>query len=168
MHQGTSPKTTRGCRRPGRRQSSSTSPFKQGEVWQVVQAFNSPGSHSGYAAFCWDFILVPPGTPPGQPQIDAAPSEGKVFVASAAGTIADISSGSGPPNPAPSYLLIESAPGEFAGYMHFSAASLKAGLHAAVGAGADLAAVSNVGTGAAHLHFAVSDHPESQHNLLVT
>lgn len=32
-------------------------PFAPGEVWRVIQEFDSrEGSHNGYAAFCWDFV----------------------------------------------------------------------------------------------------------------
>src|SRR4030095_12678986 len=36
-------------------------PFVSGEVWRVIQGYDSQGgSHNGYAAFCYDFVVATP------------------------------------------------------------------------------------------------------------
>jgi len=143
-------------------------PFKHGEIWQVLQAFNSYGSHRGYAAFCWDFIYVPRGAPIGQPQIDGMPSQGRVFVSTAGGTVVETFPGSTLPTPSASYVLIQSGPNEYHGYLHFVGSSLKVAPNTNVSTARELGEVSNVGGGGPHLHFGVADRFESQHDQLVT
>ena len=141
-------------------------PFKRGQVWQVLQAFNSYGTHGSYAAFCWDFIRVPGSAPIGQPWFDAEPGRGEVFLAAAAGQVVASSLGSGSPQPPPSLLQIQTGPAEYYGYEHFVSLTVSSGTQ--VTEGMELAAVSNVGGGGPHMHFGVADHLESEHDRLVT
>ena len=135
-------------------------PFQKGEEWEVLQGTASNGSHAGQAAFCWDFIYVPPNHSRGQPQSDGGPSRDRVFFASAPGKVSVLQEGFAMGTAAPdiNHVDIEARPRELVSYLHLAQNSLGVALNATVAEGDALARVSDVGSpGAFHLHLAVLD-----------
>ncbi|GEM_PF-3375510 len=142
-------------------------PLAKGDVWQVLQAFNSYGSHQGYAAFCWDLIFVPENAPRGQPQLSSLPSNDHEIHAVAAGTIEEMKMTA--PQSGGSNILIRHAPNEYSGYLHMKLGTASVATGQSVERSAPIAISGDVGTpGNPHLHFAVSNNPESKHDKLIT
>ena len=140
-------------------------PFPAKEAWFVLQGNDDAGgSHNGAASFSWDFTLA------GKPQSE---TEGKPIFAAAAGkaveTRNDRDSCSGFPS---SYAMVEQAPEEIAGYLHFVMGSVEVNTNDAVTTGQKLGKAGDTGNvaqcDAFHLHFSLYPVPESQAATLVT
>ena len=141
-------------------------PFPTGEAWLVGQGPDvRGGSHNGYAAFCWDFVLAH----------DAARSRGRAVLAAAPGRTVFVEDDARDGGPDANQILIKASDEEFASYMHLErhsiAAALGAQLHPPslpdVVRGRLVGRVGDTGAGAGnyHLHFAVGNrtafHPEA-------
>ena len=129
-------------------------PFAQGQIANVVQAFaDETISHSGYAAFCYDFTF---------------PSEdinGYVFRASSPGRVAHVWEGGPNTNQGPSnFVTVQQGGGEFCDYLHLQQDSAVVTAGQGVGYGADLAKVGRSGTGGPHLHQALTNLGEHTTN----
>lgn len=122
-------------------------PFEQGRIASVSQAFGDPTiSHTGYAAFCYDFVF---------PNSDI---NGHVFKASAPGTVAHVWEGGPNTSQGPSnFVSIEQAGSEFCDYLHLQQNSCVVNAGQAVSYRADLAKTGRSGTGGPHLHQAVTN-----------
>jgi hypothetical protein len=139
-------------------------PFAQNQTWQVIQGFDDPnGSHNDYAAFSYDLARVD------------QPAQGQIFIAAAGGTVTEIlQTDRCRPNPSdttpPNNIMVGMATNEIAGYLHLQSKSSIVSVGNTVSTGANLAQVGDSGAtcGAFHLHFGVSDLPQSQQGQLVT
>ena len=140
-------------------QKSMQLPFNRGEEWYVIQGNDDVlGSHSGYASFCWDFMVA------NQPQAGIYPNgtNGAATKASASGKVITVSqsktSGESPAN----MIEIEQAPNEVCAYLHIqkNTSNVKINDHPLYGQ--DLAKTGDVGAnvGAYHIHLAVTDKPD--------
>jgi hypothetical protein len=122
-------------------------PFEQGRIVTISQAFGDPTiSHSGYAAFCYDFMF---------PDGDI---NGHTFRASSPGTVAHVWEGGPNTSQGPSnFVTIQQGATEFCDYLHLqqNSCGVKSGEH--VSYGTDLATVGRSGTGSPHLHQAVTN-----------
>ncbi len=122
-------------------------PFEQGLILSISQAFGDPTiSHTGYAAFCYDFMF---------PDGDI---NGHAFKASAPGTVAFVSevgpnTSQGPSN----FVSIEQGDSEFCDYLHLQQNSCGVNTGQAVSYGKDLAKTGRSGTGPPHLHQALTN-----------
>ncbi len=132
-------------------------PFPPGEAWEVIQGpEQGGGSHRGYAAFCWDFIVAD------QPQAGEYPngSDGAPFYASAPGEVLTVrqiaDTGDGKYS---NYVEIEQAPEEICAYLHLRKNSSEVVVKEKVTYGQKLALTGDTGTGvgAHHPHVAVAD-----------
>ena len=135
-------------------------PFPPGEAWSVIQGVDQrAGSHRGYAAFCWDFMVAD------QPQGGVYPtgSDGAPFYASAPGRVITVreSAPSGT-SQASNYVEIEQAPEEICAYLHLRRNSCEVDTNNKVTYGRQLALTGDTGVavGAFHPHVAVSDKPD--------
>lgn len=111
-------------------------PFPLAEAWQVIQEFDERlGSHTGWAAFCWDFVRA---TGPSEHALLLATAPGQVVTVQQADLTQEI------------LVEVEAAPGEVHGFLHLeqNASSLTVGATVAVGTH-----VSRVGR-FNHLHYA--------------
>jgi hypothetical protein len=131
-------------------------PFAPGEEWRVIQAVNqADGTHKGYAAFCWDFILD------GYPQGGEYPqgTKGAPLYAASSGTVLNVDqariSGQSPSN----IIEVRHGLGEIAGYLHLKQNSSSLQVNDSILRGSKMALAWDVGSpvGAHHLHFAVHD-----------
>jgi len=122
-------------------------PFAQGQIASIVQGFGNPTiSHSGYAAFCFDFVF---------PNSDI---NGYVFKAASPGTVAHVWEGGPNTSQGPSnFVTIQQGGGEFADYLHLQQNSAVVSQGQTVGYGADIAKVGRSGTGGPHLHHAITN-----------
>lgn len=132
-------------------------PFPPGEAWKAIQAPDGlGGSHQGYAAFCWDFVVAD------QPQGGEYPkgSDGAPFYAAAPGTVLTVRE-SAPPGTSQysNYVEIEQATREICAYLHLQQNSCEVSKNDNVKYGQKLALTGDTGTpvGAFHPHVAVSD-----------
>ena len=109
-------------------------------IWKTIQGFsNGPGSHVGYAAFCYDF-----GGPAGA-EVRAA----------ASGTVVKRVDGH-PAGPGPSNeVVLQHTATCFTSYLHLQAGSLRVQPGQQVRPGQPLGRVGSSGTGSPHLHFTV-------------
>jgi len=135
-------------------------PFPSGEAWSVIQGVDfQGGSHRGYAAFCWDFMVAD------QPQDGAYPkgSDGAPFYACAPGPVITVRE-SAPPGPSqyPNYVEIEQAPKEICAYLHLrkNSCEVDQGDHITYGRKLALTGDTGTGLGAFHPHVAVADGPD--------
>jgi Concanavalin A-like lectin/glucanases superfamily len=85
-------------------------PFAPGEIWKVIQGFDSIGSHNDASAFCWDFILST-----GQPSTAL-----QVVRAAAPGTMVHVVEDENPPDGTleSNHVYIQTAPGEMTSHRH--------------------------------------------------
>jgi hypothetical protein len=151
-------------------------PFVAGQAWEVIQGNKDlQGSHRGYAAYCWDFILASNPT-------NQARTKGVVFHAAAPGRVVLVEerfdSGAGS-----NVIVTRLADGQYLSYLHLQQGSfskvfrkgqfLNQGLglvpqalswdeRPQVVAGEPLAGTGDTGArvGAYHLHFAVTNRPD--------
>jgi Concanavalin A-like lectin/glucanases superfamily/Peptidase family M23 len=136
-------------------------PFPKGEVWTVGQGWQGTISHSGRAAFAWDFNL-PSGS-----------TKDKPYFAAAVGPVIDLKDdrnccGCGWPA---DHIDIQHAPDEIGVYLHHVKDTAAVSLNQNVGVGAKLANAGdtgNTGCGSYHLHFSIHNKTESNPNTLVT
>ncbi len=139
-------------------------PFTVGEAWQCIQSFaEDPGTHQGYAAFCWDFVLAdqpPSGAYPGG-------SFGAPVYACAPGTVVtvkeDTPPGTAPPGKDKTNLLeAEHEDGEVCGYLHLLKNSVKPWEADTVYNGQPVAQTGDqkFTPNNPHLHLAVTDQPD--------
>jgi hypothetical protein len=122
-------------------------PLPEGKVASLSQAFADPTiSHTGYAAFCYDFVF--PSTS----------CDGYVFRAAAPGEVAHVWEGGPNTSQGPSnFVSVEQAPGEFADYLHLRQNSAPVAVGDAIGYGDELGEIGRSGTGVPHLHLAVTN-----------
>jgi murein DD-endopeptidase MepM/ murein hydrolase activator NlpD len=143
--------------------SKLTLPFPKGEAWVVGQGWENTGvSHSGRAAFCWDFSLA------GQP---ASATNGKPFYAAAGGEVVEVHDGESCGVWPSNYVMIEQAPDEVGAYLHAVLGSLAVSQGQVIATGTKLANTGDTGNapcGGFHLHFSLHNLPESQAGMLVT
>lgn len=133
-----------------------TLPFKPGEAWQVIQGFDQapPDSHSGYASFCWDFVLA--GQPQGGLYPNGSANAPLYSVANGLVTRVEESFTSGGSS---NTIEVQVAPGEIAGYLHLP----RDGAIAAAGNLVErrrhiaLAGDTGVGVGHHHLHLGMTN-----------
>ncbi len=142
-------------------QVSLTLPFPKGEVWTVGQGWQGTISHSGRAAFAWDFNL-PTGS-----------TKDKPYYATAAGPVIELKDDrdccgcGGPAN----NVDVRHSPDEIGVYLHHVKNTAAVSLNQNVTLGLKLANAGdtgNAGCGSYHLHFALHNKPESQAGTLVT
>jgi murein DD-endopeptidase MepM/ murein hydrolase activator NlpD len=125
-------------------------PFPPGEAWEVIEGFDDPlGSHRGYAAFAWDFVLA------GRPRSE---TNGRPFLAAAPGTVELLVDRHGPGPPSWNYVSVRTVAGQICDYLHLVKDSAQVGIGEPVEAGRQLGSVGDTGVGAAayHLHLAVT------------
>jgi len=142
-------------------QVSLTLPFPKGEVWTVGQGWEGTISHSGRAAFAWDFNL-PSGS-----------TKDKPYFAVAAGPVIDLKNdrnccGCGWPA---DHIDIQHAPDEIGVYLHHVKNTAAVSMNQNVAVGTKLANAGdtgNAGCGSYHLHFAIHNKTESNAGDLVT
>jgi hypothetical protein len=122
-------------------------PFEQGKIATINQGFADPTiSHTGYAAFCYDFGFA-------EEDIN-----GYVFKASTGGSVAHVWEGGPNTSQGPSnFVTIQQAGGEFCDYLHLQQNSCVVNAGQSVNARADLAKVGRSGTGGPHLHQALTN-----------
>jgi murein DD-endopeptidase MepM/ murein hydrolase activator NlpD len=135
-------------------------PFLRGEAWKVIQGVAHPnGSHTGYAAFCWD--LVREGTTLYAPLY--ATTDGTVVELERSHPAGAVDSNG---RSLGNVVLFEVAPGEVGGYVHLQEQTLspKISLGSRVAAGQFVALAGNTGLGAdrtglgdIHLHLGFSN-----------
>jgi hypothetical protein len=137
-----------------------TLPFPAGEAWYVIQGCNDAGgSHNGYGAFCYDFMVAD------RPQDGVYPNgtNSAPFYAAAPGPVVSVKEQgvSGEVNP-PNLVEIQQAPGEITGYLHLkkNGANVYVGdavtRHSALGSAGDTGCAAK----AYHLHIATTDKPD--------
>jgi hypothetical protein len=139
-------------------------PFARNQAWKVIQGFDDPsGTHNDYAAFSYDFMRID------------QPANGQIFTAAAGGTVLEVLQADGcRPSPSdktlPNNIVVVMATKEIAAYLHLKSRSSIVVVGNAVTTGANLAQVGDSGAPCLnyHLHFAVSDLPQSQPGQLVT
>ena len=135
-------------------------PFPLGEAWSVMQGVDKQaGSHRGYAAFCWDFIVA--DEPKGGVYPDG--SNGAPFYASAPGKVITVrESASSGTSKYSNYVEIEQAPEEICAYLHLRKNSCEVVKNNKVTYGQKLALTGDTGTGVGnfHPHVAVADKPD--------
>ncbi|MEO7310683.1 MAG: LamG-like jellyroll fold domain-containing protein [Chitinophagaceae bacterium] len=140
-------------------QKSMQLPFKRGEEWYVIQGNDDVlGSHSGYASFCWDFMVN------NQPQAGIYPNgtNGASVKASASGKVITVNqsktSGESPSN----MVEIQQGPNEVCAYLHIQKNSSTVKVNDQPLYGQALAVTGDVGAavGAYHIHLAVTDKPD--------
>jgi hypothetical protein len=138
--------------------------FALNQTWKVIQGFDDPnGSHNDYAAFSYDLVRAD------------QPTNGQIFDAAAAGTVLEVLQ-TDPCRKKPSdttqpnNIMITMADKEIAGYLHLQSRSSIFVVGNSVSAGDNLAMAGDSGTpcGNYHLHFSVSDLPQSKQGQLVT
>jgi hypothetical protein len=154
-------------------------PFKSGQVWRVGQEWASTGSHSGYAAFSLDFMLVGPqsANKVANPHNPGDPSCGEPIYAATPGTVVwthdtgGYDEGDVPNNDydGTNVVLVQNSamPYSFTTYMHVFTGSILAALKPINGElppwGPDIPVaqgkqVATVGTrNSCHLHFGVGN-----------
>jgi hypothetical protein len=140
-----------------------TLPFPKGEAWAVGQGWQGTISHSGRAAFAWDFNLA------GQP---ASATNGKPYYAAAPGPVIELqnnrTSCSGYPA---NHVDVRHAPDEIGVYLHHVKGTAAVSLNQNVAVGTKLANAGdtgNTGCGSFHVHFALHNKTESNAGDLVT
>jgi murein DD-endopeptidase MepM/ murein hydrolase activator NlpD len=142
-------------------------PFAKGEVWHVVQGWEGPASHHGYAGFCLDFVyaVIEPVTGIPVPVIPAG--KGRSLYASAPGTVRVVEDGGAAEKSKaddPNNVQVEHAPNEFTIYRHIltgspSALGVQPGDVLALGQ--KLAEVGTTGgPNDYHLHLAATNDKE--------
>ncbi len=130
-------------------------PYPTG-TWEIKQGYqgqNAWNSHNGYAAFCLDFIVAEKGVSEAD-RIEK--TRGKPFYAVAPGevdTLQNVFTSGGPSN----FISIRHAEHEFGDYLHFVDKTANVSVGDRVQLGHDLADTGDTGTGAVHLHFAVTN-----------
>lgn len=142
-------------------QVSLTLPFPKAEIWMVGQGWQGTISHSGRAAFAWDFNLPTDST------------NGKPYYATAAGPVIELKDdrtccGCGWPA---NHIDVRHAPDEIGVYLHHVKDTAAVSLNQNIVVGMKLANAGdtgNAGCGSYHLHFALHNKPESQAGDLVT
>ena len=138
-----------------------TLPFPKGEIWTVGQGWQGTISHSGRAAFAWDFNL-PSGS-----------TKDKPYYATANGPVIDLKNdrnccGCGWPA---DHIDIQHAPDEIGVYLHHVKNTAAVIMNQNVTVGTKLANAGdtgNAGCGSYHLHFAIHNKTESNAGDLVT
>lgn len=138
-------------------------PFPSGEAWRVSQGWQGSISHSGRAAFAWDFVLAGQAT---------SATEGKAFYAAAAGPVEEVEDNRDscvgyPAN----HVDVEHTTDEYGVYLHHVEGSAAVGMGQNVSTGTYLADAGDTGNSCCncfHLHFALHNFPESMAGFLVT
>ena len=136
-------------------------PFPKSEVWMVGQGWEGTISHSGRAAFAWDFNLA------------SGTTNGKPYFAAAAGPVIDFKNdrnccGCGWPA---DHIDIQHAPDEIGVYLHHVKDSAFVSQNQNVSVGTKLANAGDTGNapcGSFHLHFSIHNKTESNAGTLVT
>jgi len=134
-------------------------PFKMGETWEVLQDFNTGGSHGGNSAFCWDFIFVPATQPRGKP-VRYGQSDSLPFIAASDGTVDTVYDQYSDPYASGkvNFIDVRRNSDEVVTYVHIRKSSAFVKKGSVIHRGDNLALVSNVGGGPIpHLHMSVMD-----------
>jgi murein DD-endopeptidase MepM/ murein hydrolase activator NlpD len=131
-------------------------PFPLGEEWSVIQGPDNPtGSHYGYAAFCWDFMVA------GQPQSGTYPNGtgGAPFYACAPGTVENVDESASSGSPPSNLVEVKQGPDEYCAYLHLQQNGAFVNKNDPVTQGQKLALTGDTGVkkGANHIHLAVAD-----------
>jgi hypothetical protein len=139
-------------------------PFRAFEPWRCIQGFaEDPGTHQGYAAFCWDFILADWNQSGSYPHGSfAAP----VFAA-APGEVSLVKEDT-PPGPPPperdttNRVEAKHQDGQVSGYLHLLKNSARPWVGDRLVDGQPLGKIGDetFSPGRPHLHFGVADHPD--------
>ncbi len=160
-------------------------PFEPGQVWLVIQGFDSALSHHDEAAFALDFLRVEPAFVASNtsrvPGASHAQSFGQPVLAAAAGEVVSVvdcfPDDNGAPCPGAAYpsgqppavsapaanrnlVCVRHALAEVSCYLHLQQHSALVHLGSRVVAGAPLGRVGRSGAPRVHLHFALSDVEE--------
>jgi hypothetical protein len=145
-------------------------PFLPGQVWMPIQGINSELSHHGIAVFAIDFIRVDPSfvsaNPRRVPGGSHRASQGQPVLAPGRGSVIALLDTRGDDersktgDPSSNFVCVQHEAHEVSCLLHVLAgAEARAG--ARVGPGDVLARVGRTGAATVHLHFALSDLPES-------
>jgi hypothetical protein len=144
-------------------------PFNAEEVWKVIQGYDSPGgSHNGFAAFCYDFVLA--NSDPGISTYPHGTAYAPIYSASS-GTVATYikDGGYNSAGQERNVVNITTGPNEFLAYIHNQPNSINPSLDTGVcNAATDVCTfrlggappvqpgefLAKVGIYARHLHFA--------------
>lgn len=146
-------------------------PFLADQVWMPIQGINSELTHNDVACFALDFLRIDPNlvadNPRGLPGASHRASEGQPILAPASGQVIalvdsranDQRSAAG--QPLSNFVCLQHEAQEVSCLLHLQA---DAETHdaAEVEAGQALARVGHSGVPTVHLHFALSDRPESK------
>jgi hypothetical protein len=145
-------------------------PFLPGQVWMPIQGINSELSHHGIAVFAIDFIRVDPSfvadNPRRVPGGSHRASQGQPVLAPGRGSVIALLDTRGDDersktgDPSSNFVCVQHEAHEVSCLLHVLAgAEARAG--ARVGPGDVVARVGRTGAATVHLHFALSDLPES-------
>jgi hypothetical protein len=139
-------------------------PFAAGQVWMPIQSINSALSHHDIAAFAVDFIRVEPNfvadNPRPVPGGSHRASLGQPILAPAAGQVTALVDSHESGASSSNFVCVQHATHEVSCLLHMlPGASVREG--ASVAGGETLARVGSTGAATVHLHFALSDLPES-------
>jgi hypothetical protein len=149
---------------PGHR-TKLTLPFAAGQVWMPIQGPNSALSHHDIAVFAIDFIRVEPGfvtdNPRRVPGGSHRASWGEPILAPAAGQVTSLVDTHENEAPSSNFVCVQHEAHEVSCLLHLQPGA-SARESTRVERGEALAQVGRSGAATVHLHFALSDLPESK------
>lgn len=156
---------------PPQHQTRLELPFSAGQVWMPIQGSNSALSHHDIAAFAIDFIRVDPrfvSDNPGRvPGGSHHASQDQPVLAPARGQVVSLMDERGDDERSPAgdalsnFVCVQHRAGEVSCLLHLRKGAA-ARESASVEPGAVLARVGQSGTATVHLHFALSNLPETK------